>query len=114
MKENSVVTSLSKKLGIKPNSENLILNVPNRYTDFFFGFPANVIILDQTSLPDENIGFMHLFVKTNEALSFYFDLGKSKMKKDEIFWISLPKKILKNLDRIRQVYDYETCKGFMV
>lgn len=81
---------LYKKLGIKNDSIILILNQPKNYIDFFTDFPFNVII--NHNCENEQVEFIHIFVKTINELEHYFALTKSSLQKKGILWVSWPKK----------------------
>ncbi|NJB72293.1 hypothetical protein GGR42_002784 [Saonia flava] len=87
------MTPLDKKLGIKESSEILVLNSPKKYTDFFVDFPNNVVLNEVAG--KQEIGFIHVFVKTAQELEHYFSLAKKSLKKNGILWISWPKKTSK-------------------
>lgn len=84
------IRPLYKKLGIKNDSDILVLNQPKNYIDFFTDFPSNVIINHNCEI--EQVEFIHIFVKTKIELEHYFNLAKSNLKKTGILWISWPKK----------------------
>lgn len=84
------IRPLYKKLGIKNDSDILVLNQPKNYIDFFTDFPSNVIINHNCEI--EQVEFIHIFVKTKIELEHYFNLAKSNLKKTGILWVSWPKK----------------------
>lgn len=83
-------TPLAKKLGIQPDSSILVLNSPKFYTNFFHDFPSNVIIHEH--IDDVEIGFIHLFVQTQEELDYFFPAAKKLLLKNGMLWMSWPKK----------------------
>ena len=83
-------TPLFKKLGIKSNSEIMVLNQPNNYIDFFFDFPSNVVINETEN--SQKFSFIHIFVRTVKELESLYEIAKVSLKKNGILWISWPKK----------------------
>ncbi|MGL1888637.1 MAG: DUF3052 domain-containing protein [Reichenbachiella sp.] len=93
MKENLSKTSLFKKLGIKSESEILVLNTPKSYLGFFTDFPNNVLISEDQS--NQQFEFIHLFVSTVKELENLYTVAKTSLKKNGVLWISWPKKTSK-------------------
>jgi len=90
MNQQKSKTPLHKKLGIKSDTEILVLNAPKSYLDFFADFPPNVLINEVEN--GAQFIFIHIFVKTNEELASFFKIAKDKLKKNGLLWISWPKK----------------------
>ena len=83
-------TTLYKKLGITSCSEILVLNQPQKYTNFFAEFPSNVIINEAEV--DRDIMFIHIFVRTRKELDLFYKTAKDNLAKDGFLWVSWPKK----------------------
>ncbi len=87
-----MATPLYKKLGIKENTEIIVLNSPKNYTDFFLEFPDHVVINTTKTKTKTKVVFVHIFVRTVSELDHFYALGKSCLTKDGMLWISWPKK----------------------
>jgi hypothetical protein len=95
-------TPLYKKLGIKSDSKIVVLNLSEKYIDFFSDFPPNVVINDTCSEPDS--GFVHIFVQTLPELDTYFKTAKTCLARNGMLWISWPKKasdIISEVDKFK-------------
>ena len=90
MNKNNSTTPLYKKLGITSDSEIMVLNQPKSYIDFFSDFPSNVIINEAEN--SQQIGFIHIFVRTVKELESFYKIAKTNLKKNGFLWISWPKK----------------------
>ena len=84
-------TPLAKKLGIKNDSNILIINEPSDYLAFFYEFPANVQLNYEVSanIKYDLIHGFFMDMKSLEEVCFKF---KNWMKKDASLWVSWPKK----------------------
>jgi len=81
---------LYKKLGIKSDSEIVVLNCPQDYLDFFYDFPHSVIINEE--ITKNQIKFIHLFAQTRLELNNLFRTAKPALTRNGQLWISWPKK----------------------
>lgn len=82
-------TPLAKKLGIKEGQNILVINKPKHYYKLFSDFPKNVNILKAGK--EEELDFIHLFVKSIEELEDRIIHVKPLLKKEGLLWVSWPK-----------------------
>ena len=93
-------TPLPQKLGIKEKYQCIFIDQPDQYFDLISGAPQYEII-PLKEATDETVDFIHVFVRYEEDLHFYWDQMKPKLKKDGMLWVSWPKgksKLEKDLD----------------
>ncbi|MBL4606131.1 MAG: DUF3052 family protein [Flavobacteriaceae bacterium] len=96
-------TPLAKKLGIKEGFTIEVYDSPKKYTDFFYDFPKDVVILNGGN-EKESTDFIHIFATTKRDLSEAFQSAKPSLKKTGILWISWPKKSSKIATEIDKFY----------
>ncbi|MEM9546980.1 MAG: DUF3052 domain-containing protein [Bacteroidota bacterium] len=82
-------TPLARKLGLKSGQNILLINKPRYYFDLFSDFPEEVSILK--SGKEEEVDFIHLFVKSVEEFEDRVIHVKPLLKKDGLLWVSWPK-----------------------
>lgn len=102
-------TPLAKKLGIKENQTALIINKPAHYFDLFSDFPENVNIV--MAGKEEEIDFIHLFVKSIEEMEDRIIHAKPLLKKDGLIWVSWPKGASKIKTDLKRDYIREFILG---
>lgn len=83
-------TPLIRKLGMKPGNSVLLINEPPGYLDLLGKLPDGVHFLDKNS--EEDAEFIHLYAKNSVDLYKYFPIGKQRLKKDGMIWVSWIKK----------------------
>ena len=82
-------TSLIKKLRIQAGQRVLILNAPVGYIEMLGDLPEGVEI---SHVPDEQYGFVHVFVKDSPQLEELLPVALEAVEYDGLLWISYPKK----------------------
>lgn len=82
-------TPLAKKLGIKEGFSILVINKPHHYYKLFSDLPKNLTILK--SAREEEVDFIHLFVKSKEEMEDRIIHVKPLIKKTGMIWVSWPK-----------------------
>ncbi len=83
-------TPLAKKLGIKEGYKIHLEDEPDYYFNLFDDLP------DVTKAgPNDEVDFIHFFVKEAEVLERKFNDLKKRLTKDGMMWISWPKKASK-------------------
>ena len=93
-------TPLAKKLGLKEGHKVLIINRPYHYWELFSDLPKSLVILK--SGREEELDFIHLFVKSKEEMEDRMIHIKPLLKKNGLIWVSWPKgksRITTNLKR---------------
>jgi hypothetical protein len=80
-------TPLIKKLGIKQEAIVLLINEPDDYFDLL-----GIDISSQVSNKNEQVDFIHLFVKSNKEFGQEMKMIKKSMKPTTILWVSWYKK----------------------
>ncbi len=98
-------TPLPKKLGIKENSDIVLINPPSNYKKTLRNLPEGVKI---NTKPSGNLDFIQFFTKEISELDSKFSDLKKYLNPDGILWISWPKKssgVLTDLDenKIREI-----------
>jgi len=78
-----------KKLGIKESFSIFISNGPQHYLDWISSLPKNIHV--KSRLSDE-LDFVHVFAQNQKSFEVDFIRCKKYLKKDEMMWISWPKK----------------------
>lgn len=95
-------TSLSKKLGIKPNQRVIILNAPEGYTEQLNTLlPADVELVT-TPTHAGNFDVVHQFVRSKAEVERDTPIAIQFVKPGGLFWISYPKqssKVTTDLNR---------------
>lgn len=102
-------TPLGRKLGIKKGFTALFINKPTHYFDLFSDFPEDVLILK--SGKEDEVDFIHLFVKSREELEDRIIHAKPLLKKDGLIWVSWPKKASKIETDLKRDYIREFILG---
>jgi hypothetical protein len=82
-------TTLAKKLGIKPNSELAVFNVPEAYDELFKPMPEGVRMVREITHKTDVI---HIFSSKRVDLISLLESSLEKMNPDAIIWVSWPKK----------------------
>lgn len=82
-------TPLVKKLGIKPGFRIAIINAPDAYAETLGDLPPDV---EQVSLDDAPLDFVHCFVASRTDLESAFPDLKAAIELDGMIWISWYKK----------------------
>lgn len=85
-------TPLAKKLGIKEHFKLRIIHAPDYYFELFTDMPAGIQILNDKKIKKN---FIHLFVKTSDALERNIPVLKNEIEQDGIIWVSWYKKSAK-------------------
>jgi hypothetical protein len=82
-------TPLVKKLGIKEESEIIIINPPQNYNRYIGELPAGVTIRKKLY---GKVDFINMFTKNKIEFEKKFPSMKKTLKPDGQLWISWPKK----------------------
>ena len=80
---------MARKLGIKTGQKLMVINRPEHYWDLFSDLPEGLDILK--SGKEEELDFIHLFVKSKEEMEDRMIHIKPLLKKDGLVWVSWPK-----------------------
>jgi hypothetical protein len=86
-------TPLVKKLGLKPDYQCLTFNEPSDYWTWLSPLPKEIKVRQKSG--NEEMDFIHLFVKEKKTFEKEFLRNKKYLKKDGTLWISWPKKASK-------------------
>lgn len=82
-------TPLLKKLGIKPDTHLLWVDIPPHYSDLIGVLPENTQFLQEDG--EELADFIHVFMLKKNQLANELLRLKPRLKKDGMIWISWPK-----------------------
>ena len=82
-------TPLAKKLGLKSGFSMLTYKLPDHYFDLFSDLPEGLEIVN--SGREEELDFIHVFVKTKEEMEDRIIHLKPLLKKTGLIWVSWPK-----------------------
>jgi hypothetical protein len=78
--------TVSQKMGIKENSRALFVNAEKEALE-----KINLPTLDIQEKLEEDLDYIHLFVKTQIEFIDYFPKLKSQLKPNGMLWVSWPK-----------------------
>ncbi len=81
-------TPLVKKLGIKPGSNIVLVNVPSDYATEL-DLPSDVTVNSRSGKP---LDFAQLFVKSEKELQREFSASAKRLSASGMLWVSWPKK----------------------
>jgi hypothetical protein len=82
-------TPLPQKLGIRPGTIIVAIDVPANYRKLLAPIPSGV---NFATRPVGNTRFIHLFVKDRRSLQNHLSSLRRKIAEDAALWVSWPKK----------------------
>ncbi|MBW7886499.1 MAG: hypothetical protein H3C34_28505 [Caldilineaceae bacterium] len=82
------ISSLAKKLQIKPGQTVLVINGPVGYTDLLKPLPAGAVLVTDKASPCDVV---HLFATDSRDLHRYAGPAVAALKTDGTLWVSFPK-----------------------
>ena len=82
-------TPLAQKLGIKPGTIVVAINVPENYRKLLEPIPSGV---NFATRPVGNTKFVHLFATRRSELASQLSILRRKIAEDAALWVSWPKK----------------------
>src|SRR5436190_7559074 len=82
-------TPLAQKLGIKPGTIVVAINVPENYRKLLEPIPSGV---NFATRPVDNTRFVHLFATRRSELATQLSILRRKIAEDAALWVSWPKK----------------------
>ena len=82
-------TPLAKKLGLKPGIRVLLIEPPRGFKSLLKPLPPGVSFHSEDDPPH---AFVHLFVRSQDALREKLKTLREELKQDGTVWISWPKK----------------------
>ncbi len=85
-------TPLVKKLGIKPDFQIRLIDIPKNYFQLLGPFPEGVTVHQEGGV---DFDFIHLFVKTAAMLERQLPVQMHAIKKKGMIWVSWYKKSAK-------------------
>lgn len=80
-------SKLIKKLGIKDNNVNLIVEIPEELRDLFTG----VHFIEETWDSSKMLDFALCFCESQSVVDFWFPRVEAAMKPDAMLWFAYPK-----------------------
>ncbi|MDP9047974.1 MAG: YdeI/OmpD-associated family protein [Bacteroidota bacterium] len=105
---NEQISSLAKKLLIKPGQHWLFYNAPEDYLAFLEPVPEGATV---TFNPEGHFHGIQLFVRSSSELSSSLKIIAPLLEPDTIFWISYPKRS-SGIDTDLKMGSWDILKGF--
>jgi hypothetical protein len=81
--------ALSDRLGVKPQTDVLVISAPDDYDKLLGQLPEGVRVSRQL---ESSFNLIHLFVKSRARLEVIFPNLKSRLRPNGALWVSWPKR----------------------